>query len=150
MLPPAICANAAGVSASSKASTETQLPPFVKFIQKIQGQCEVWLLELLSIAQAYLSLWETGVAAADERLRVQAVLDSRNSQLLLNLLDMRDGGEQGEAVTAAANSDYVLQGFSGSAVEFIYITVADLAGLISLAQDNYSSRLVDILDIRTS
>jgi 2'-5' RNA ligase len=52
--------------ASSKASAETQLPPFVKFIQKIQGQCEYWLFELLIIAMAYLSLWETGVAVEED------------------------------------------------------------------------------------
>lgn len=91
-----------------------------------------------------------GVANASELLRVQALVDSRSGQLSLRLLDMREGGRQGAAVTVAAEGEYELMGFSGSAVEFIYITVADLAGLISLAQDNYSSRLVDILDIRVS
>lgn len=110
-------------------------------------ELEAGILTGGAAAAQYASIID-GVAAADERLRVQAVLDSRNSQLLLNLLDMRDGGEQGEAVTAAANSDYVLQGFSGSAVSSLTVRVSDYDALFDLVRSGYAGRLVDILDIR--
>ncbi len=49
--------------ASSKASAETQMPVFVKWIEKKRGECSGWLVELASVALAYLSLVERGVRA---------------------------------------------------------------------------------------
>jgi hypothetical protein len=40
------------------------------------------------------------------------------------------------------------QRLGGSAARPLAIAVENLAGLISLTRDNYSGRLVDILDIR--
>jgi hypothetical protein len=47
--------------ASSKASTETQMPVFEKFIEGKQGETRQWLVELASIALGFLSLVEPGV-----------------------------------------------------------------------------------------
>lgn len=49
--------------ASSKASAETQMPVFEKFIEERRGQVGQWLLELASIVLAYLALVEPGVSA---------------------------------------------------------------------------------------
>jgi hypothetical protein len=89
-----------------------------------------------------------GTAAANEVLRVQAILDARSGQLLLNLLDMEEGGQAGAAVTAAANGDYALPGFSGSAVSSLTVRVSDYAALLSLIRNSYAGRLADILDVR--
>ena len=91
-----------------------------------------------------------GTASANELLRIQALVDSRTGQLTLRLLDMQEGGREGAAVEVTAESEHVLPGFSGSAVQSLTVTVENLAGLISLIRDSYSSRLVDILDIRTA
>ena len=91
-----------------------------------------------------------GTASANELLRIQALVDSRTGQLTLRLLDMQEGGRAGAAIAVTAEGTYVLPGFSGSAVQSLTVTVENLADLINLARDNYGSRLVDILDIRTT
>ena len=90
-----------------------------------------------------------GTVTADERLRVQAVLDVQTDRLLLNLLDMKEGGAAGAEVVAA-NGNVTLQGFSGSAVSSLAITVNDYASLKKLVRNDYSGRLVDILDVKTA
>lgn len=89
-----------------------------------------------------------GTVSADEMLRIQAVLDSRSGQLLLSLLDMQEGGKAGTMVAATGNGDYVLQGFSGSAVSSLTIKVQSYDALKELVRNGYSGRLVDILDVR--
>ncbi|WP_417909201.1 hypothetical protein, partial [Candidatus Electronema sp. PJ] len=91
-----------------------------------------------------------GTATANELLRIQALVDSRTGQLTLRLLDMQEGGREGAAVAVTTETAYVLPGFSGSAVQSLTVTVENLADLISLTRDNYSSRLVDVLDVRIS
>ena len=91
-----------------------------------------------------------GTAAADELLRIQAVIDSRSGQLLLSLLDMQEGGQEGTAVAAAANGNYVLQGFSGLGVSSLTVKVSNYTALLSLIRSSYAGRLVDILDVRTA
>lgn len=49
--------------ASSKASTETQMPVFEKFIEGKQGETRTWLIELATIALGFLSLTTPGVVA---------------------------------------------------------------------------------------
>ncbi|MGR0482932.1 MAG: DUF4469 domain-containing protein [Candidatus Electronema sp. V4] len=89
-----------------------------------------------------------GAVSADEMLRVQAVVDSRTGQLLLSLLDMEEGGQAGAAVAVAANGNYTLQGFSGSAVSSLTVKVSDYAALLSLIRNSYAGRLADILEVR--
>lgn len=91
-----------------------------------------------------------GTAAADEILRVQAVIDSRNGQLLLSLLDMQERGQVGAAIAVAANGNYVLPSFSGSAVSSLTVKVSNHAALLNLVRNSYAGRLADILDILTA
>ena len=48
--------------ASSKASAETQMGPFVRWIEKKRAECGGWMLELAQVVLAYSGLWETGVS----------------------------------------------------------------------------------------
>jgi hypothetical protein len=89
-----------------------------------------------------------GEAGASEMLRIQAVFDIRNSVLLLSLLGMKEDGTAGAAVTVTANGEYTLQGFAGSAVSSLNVTVADYAALLDLVRDYYYGRLVDVLEVR--
>ncbi len=84
---------------------------------------------------------------ASERLRIQAVLDSRSGQLLLSLLDMQKHGAAGDAVTVAANGNYTLPGFSGSAVSSLSVKVENYAELVALLRSGYRGRMVDVLDM---
>lgn len=49
--------------ASSKASAETQMPVFEKFIEMYQGEMSRWLKEIATIVLAYQSLFSPGVSA---------------------------------------------------------------------------------------
>ena len=53
---------------SSKASVETQLQPFVKWIEKKRGLAGSWMLELSRVVLAYAALtdWRIDAAAALE------------------------------------------------------------------------------------
>jgi hypothetical protein len=55
--------------ASSKASAETQMPVFEKFIEDRRGQVGEWLLELASIVLAYLALIEPGVTVEEPAIQ---------------------------------------------------------------------------------
>jgi hypothetical protein len=51
--------------ASSKASAETQMLPFVKWIEKKRAACSGWMIELAQIVLGYYALIETGIQADD-------------------------------------------------------------------------------------
>jgi hypothetical protein len=85
--------------------------------------------------------------SASERLRIQAVLDARSGQLLLSLLAMSEHGAAGDAVTVAANGNYTLPGFSGSAVSSLSVKVENYAGLVALLRSSYHGRMVDVLEV---
>jgi len=85
--------------------------------------------------------------SANERLRIQAVLDARSGQLLLSLLAMSEHGAAGDAVSAPGNGDYTLPGFSGSAISSLSVKVENHAGLVALLKSGYHGRMVDILDV---
>jgi hypothetical protein len=90
-----------------------------------------------------------GTLSADEMLRVQAVLDVHEGTLAFNLLDMReDDGQEGDAVTVAANGEYALPAFSGSALSSLNLTVNNYDDLVKMIRNNYSGRLVDVLDVK--
>jgi hypothetical protein len=91
-----------------------------------------------------------GVVTANAMLRIQAMLDSRSGLLLLNLIDMEEGGKTGATATITANGTYTLGGFAGSAVTSLELKVENLAALVSLIRNSYAGRMVDILDIRTA
>jgi hypothetical protein len=89
-----------------------------------------------------------GVVSADETLRIQAVLDIHAGHLLFNLLDMAEDGKAGAVVTVTANGAYTLQGFAGSAVSSLVISVDNFADLVKMARNVYLSRVADVLEIR--
>jgi hypothetical protein len=91
-----------------------------------------------------------GTVSADERLRIQAVLDVQTDRLLLSLLDMKEGGAAGAEVPLAGNGAFTLQGFSGSAVSSLNVWVNDYAALKALVRNSYSGRLVDVLDVKVA
>ncbi|MCW5206808.1 DUF4469 domain-containing protein [Desulfobulbus sp. F5] len=91
-----------------------------------------------------------GTVSADERLRIQAVLDMQADRLLFSLLDMKEGGATGAEAAATANGNLTLQGFSGSAVSNLAIRVNDYAALKVLIRNQYGGRIVDILDVKTA
>jgi len=73
---------------SSRASAETQLPPFVKYIQKRQGQEAKWLLQLVKVVVGYFSLWETGVVIEDDVTVQWASLTDRDGRLTLDAIKL--------------------------------------------------------------
>jgi hypothetical protein len=88
-----------------------------------------------------------GTGSTDERLRIQVIFDLSEDCLFFNLLDMRKNGEAGATVTVTANGDYTLSGFSSSAVTDMTIRVNNYSDLAQMVRNDYSSRLVDILDV---
>lgn len=52
--------------ASSKASAESQMEPFVKWIEKERGRAEKWFKQLVNVLLAYLSLTDTTVSGNED------------------------------------------------------------------------------------
>jgi len=88
-----------------------------------------------------------GTVTADERIRIQAILDVRADRLGFALINMKQGGAAGPEMPVTENGEYILHGFSGSAVSGLEITVHDYAALREMIRNDYSGRLVDILDV---
>uniref|UniRef100_UPI0040573CA2 hypothetical protein n=1 Tax=Candidatus Electronema sp. TaxID=2698783 RepID=UPI0040573CA2 len=86
-----------------------------------------------------------GSVAADTTLRIQAVFDARTDALLFSLLDMKEGGVAGAAVTVTANGAVTLQGFADSAVSSLNIRVNAYAELKEMIRSSYGGRVVDVL-----
>lgn len=88
-----------GAISSSKASAETQMPPFVKFIEKKRGAAEGWMLELARVALAYLRLIAPEVMVyrgdsqfiSDELTITWPALTERDGRLLLDTLSWAHG-----------------------------------------------------------
>jgi hypothetical protein len=73
--------------ASSKASAETQMPPFVRFIEMIQTLSEDWLREMVQLAIAYLRVARMRRGAADVKFKIQwAKLTDDDNRLTLDTL----------------------------------------------------------------
>lgn len=88
-----------------------------------------------------------GTVTADERLRIQVIQDLPEEQLLFSLIDMKEKGAGGTEITVTQNGTYILPGFTGSTVSTLNITVNDYNGLWGIIRNDYSGRLVDILDV---
>lgn len=89
-----------------------------------------------------------GDMSADTKLRIQVLQDLPENRLLFSLLDMHEGGAAGTAVSVTENGDYTLPGFAGSAVSSLNITVTTYAGLWDMIRNDYSGRLVDVLNVQ--
>jgi hypothetical protein len=99
-----------------------------------------------SAASAYVSV-TGGSVSADETLRIQVLLDLRADALLFSLLDMKEGGKTGAAMTVTANGELTLQGFADSALTSLTVRVNSYAALKEMLRNDYGGRLVDILDV---
>lgn len=87
------------------------------------------------------------LSAEGARVRIQVLHDVQDDDLRFNLIDMKDGGEQGNEVQVGANGVYTLSGYVGGEVTSLEVTVADYAALYTLVRNKYGGRLVDILDV---
>ena len=90
-----------------------------------------------------------GSLVANETLRIQVILDVHEDELLFSLLDMQEKGKAGTEIAVAADGEVTLLSFSGSAVIDLIVLVNDYAALKEMIRNDYSGRLVDILDIRS-
>lgn len=61
---------------SSHASVETQLPVFIKFIEMKQGGMRGWLIDLVEVVQAYLSILRPGVTDEKPLLQYEPLSDA--------------------------------------------------------------------------
>lgn len=98
-------------------------------------------------AAAYVTV-TGGTLSADETVRIQAMLDLHTGSIAFNLLDMTEGGKAGAAVTVTANGPITLNGFSGSALTSLTLSVTNFADLVKMVRSGYSSRLVDVLVLK--
>ena len=83
-----------------------------------------------------------GLATIDES---EPSLDLVISQAMEACQDGRSRG--GDQVAVSANGEYILPGFSGSAVSSLEIRVDHYLALWSMIRNSYQGRLVDILDV---
>lgn len=102
-----------------------------------------------SAASPYVSVI-SGSVAANEVLRIQVLLDLRADALLFSLLDMKEGGRTGAAVTVTANGEQTVQGFADAAVSSLTIRVNNYAALKEMIRNDYGGWLVDVLNVETA
>lgn len=69
--------------ASSKASTETQMPVFIEFVKARRGKMTGWLTEIATIALAYMALMMTRVRVQEPTLQWEP-LDQEDGSLTLD------------------------------------------------------------------
>jgi len=84
----------------------------------------------------------------NERLRIQAVLELPEERLLFRLLDMAENSKAGTELAVTANGDYLLSGFPDSHVSSMSIRVNTFTKLKEMIRNEYSGRMVDILDVK--
>ena len=102
-----------------------------------------------SDASAYVTV-TGGTASADAKLRIQVALDLQGERMLLSLLDMKEGGAAGDEMIVTQNGEYTLNGFADSTVSSLDITVNNYDGLWEMVRNDYSGRLIDVLDVKTA
>ena len=85
------------------------------------------------------------LAISEVQARIQVIRDIHDGDLRINLLDMEEGGQEGDELRVNANSTYTLSGWTGSNVTSLEITVDDYDGLLALVKTTYAGRLVDVL-----
>jgi hypothetical protein len=74
----------------------------------------------------------------------------QEERLLFSLLDMKEGGAAGAAVSVTQNGAHILPGYAGSPVTSMEITVNSYAALWEMVHNDYGGRLVDVLKIETA
>ena len=83
-------------------------------------------------------------------LRVQVLFDQRQRRLYLSLIDIKDGGVAGPAVTVTGNGEYLLQAFPSAPVGSLGLRVDNYSDLLTLVWQQYDGQLLDVLDIRVA
>ena len=69
--------------ASSRASAETQMPVFTRFIEKKRGQAEKWMLQVVRIVQGYMALGiEPGVSVEEAAIEWPKLVEDDNQLTL--------------------------------------------------------------------
>ena len=63
---------------------------------------------------------------------------------------MKEGGAAGTEVSVTQNGDYTLNGFADSTVSSVDTTVNNYDGLWEMVRNDYSGRLIDVLDVKTA
>ena len=63
---------------------------------------------------------------------------------------MKEGGAAGDEMIVTQNGDYTLNGFADSTVSSLDITVNNYDGLWEMVRNDYSGRLIDVLDVKTA
>lgn len=73
---------------SSKASAETQVDPFTKFIEAKQGAVNRWFLQVIEVVMAYISLFEVSATVArDDQPTIEwPALTEKDGRLTLDTL----------------------------------------------------------------
>jgi hypothetical protein len=87
------------------------------------------------------------LTGASARVRIQAAINAQDGRLRLSLLDMSEGGAAGDAVRVTHDSAVTLPGYADSALASLAVTVDDLKALVKKVREEYTGRLVDILDV---
>lgn len=88
-----------------------------------------------------------GTLTGNTWVRIQALLDVRDGDLHLNLLDMTDTGSVGDAVRVSGDGACTLPGFVDSALSGLEVKVNKYADLVKLVRSPYTGRLIDVLDV---
>lgn len=95
----------------------------------------------------YVRVTAASISGSAARTRIQVILNRQSGSLSFSLLDMEKNGKAGTAVTMTGNGACALTGWSGSPVSSVNIAIENFQGLSDLLLNDYSDRLVDILDI---
>jgi len=91
-----------------------------------------------------------GSVSANTMVRVEVMQDMQQEELVFRLLDMQEGGAAGAGLAVTDNGDFTLQGFAGSPLASLNLTVNDYTGLWEMIRTDYGGRLVDILHLQTA
>ena len=94
----------------------------------------------------YVSLTD-GTLSEPTSLRIQVIQNLSQERLLFSLLDMQFEGAEGDQVAVSANGEYILPGFSGSAVTSLTVRVENYADLWDMVRSDYRGRLADVLHL---
>lgn len=72
----------------SKASAETQMPPFTKWVEKEQGRAEDWVIEAAEVARAYLALTDSKIKTDGEISAKWQPLTTQDDRLTLDAIKL--------------------------------------------------------------
>lgn len=90
------------------------------------------------------------ITSGDAWLRIQVLQDLAENRLLFSLLALQEDGAKGAEVAVTENGEYTLPGFAGSTVGQLMITVDSYAALWDMIRNDYSGRLVDVLELKAA